>query len=239
MFLLLRRADIPSGSLQIDDIRSPSEHSNQGPRIQGPIYLRQPDNEQPFTAVGDGGANERVYRTAFSGLAAYLQDNISDAAGAMLTDADATDLAEGVITLLRSGSALNFATLGVGFVGELGGPPASVTPEVAAAYLPTEILRILSGEQYTVPAGSLLQDAAGNFVPTRRGSFTRQTGVGSSEAIDYYDAYYASGSFIFNEDGFKASQDSGKIAGFTDPTFTYLGVSGAAVTVYNDNGTLA
>lgn len=238
MFILLRRADIPNGTLQIDDISSPSEHSNQGPRIQGPIYLRQPDNEQPYTAVGDGGPAERVYRTAFSGLAAYLQENFSDAAGAMITDVQAMTLAEGLITLLRAGSALDPATLGVTIAGVLGGFPASTTPDVNAAGV-SEVLRILAGEQYTVPAGSLIQNRFGNFVPTRRGSFTRQTGIGSSETLDYYDAYYAAGSFIYDESGFKASQAGGKVAGFSDPTFTYLGVAGAAITVYHDNGTLA
>ena len=239
MFLLLRRADIPNGSLQIDDIRSPSEHSNQGPRIQGPIYLRQPDNERTFTAVGSS-ASERVYRTAFSGLAAYVQDNFSDPAGAMITDGDAMDAALALINRVRMGWALDWDSIEVTLTGVLGGGPKDTSMgDAGPTFFPSEIMRILGGETYTVPAGSVLQNQFGNWLYIRRGSFVRQTGIGSSDPIDYYDAYYAAGGFIFNESGFKASQAGGKVAGFSSPSFTYLGVSGPAITVYNDNGTLA
>jgi hypothetical protein len=88
----------------------------------------------------------------------------------------------------------------------------------------SDVLRILAGITYTVPAGTDVE-AAGVFAP--------QAGAAAWNAANFAVGHKD----ILSTDGsFYASLQYGKIAGFKAATFSYKGATGAALTVYDDAG---
>ena len=148
--ICLRDATIPNNSFQITDLFPNRSQRNPvvDPVAQGPRYLRQPENETP---VVDG----LTISKSVSGLTAYIlvnQDDNND----ILTVGNATNIANLYISRMRSGLVLDTATMNANIQGAgagqlnlanvtIGGQNASTTT--------AEILSILSGAKYTVPAG--------------------------------------------------------------------------------------
>jgi hypothetical protein len=161
--ICLRDATIPNNSFQITDLFPNRSQRNPvvDPAAQGPRYLRQPENETP---VVDG----LTISKAVSGLTAYIlvnQDDNDD----ILTVGNATLIANLYISRMRSGLALDTATMNTAIQGAgagqlnlgnvtIGGGDASTTT--------AEILSILSGAKYTVPAGHVFDGNPGLTLPT-------------------------------------------------------------------------
>lgn len=228
-FICTRRADIPEGLVRVDDLwprKAPRESAIYDPVPQGDLYLRQPLNERVF--VAERAAAERLVRTDFRGLTAYILDAFSSPVGEALTGQEAHAVAVALIERMRDGESLTLADHIDIHTAELGGPPADF---VATAV--TDTLRILSGESYLLPAGSLLQDDGGDWVPELAGQWEGKA-VGRDS---YYDSYY-DGRFVYNNSDLRKSMSAGRIFGFLRSDFRHLGVEGPAVVVYNDNGTL-
>ena len=149
--ICVRDASIPNNVFQIVDLFP--NRSQRNPVVdlppQGPRYLRQPVNATP---VVDG----LTIAKEVSGLTAYLlvnQDNDND----VLSVVQATSIANLYITRMRSGLSLNVATMnaliqGNQQQGELDLPDVEIEGANSTATT-AEILSILSGAKYTVPAG--------------------------------------------------------------------------------------
>ena len=147
--ICLRDATIPNNVFQITDLFPNRSQRNAviDPVAQGPRYLRQPETETP---VVDGFAIAKEV----SGLIAYLLVNQDEDADVLSVE-NATLIANLYITRMRNGLALDKATINpiingngqgqLDIVAEIEGADSTATT--------AEILSILSGAKYTVPAG--------------------------------------------------------------------------------------
>ena len=161
--ICMRDASIPNNVFQIVDLFPNRSQLNPvvDPVAQGPRYLRQPVNTTP---VVDGLAIAREV----SGLTAYLLVNQDDNAD-ILSVTDASRIADLYISRMRDGLALDLATMNGliqgGGQGELNLPNVEIEGNNASTTT-AEILSILSGASYTVPAGHIFDADPGLTLPT-------------------------------------------------------------------------
>jgi hypothetical protein len=215
----MRRADIPNGVLQVTDLKpNTSQRSfiyDPGKGQSG--YVRQIPISS--TILSTGGAASALITNA-QGLSAYLVDVVEDSGGAALTDAVANAAAAAIEARARAGLALALANVDAAIVAA--GATAGTGLEAGASTgLLSELLNALQGALYEVPAGAVL-NAAGVFIPTRRGSFAPDVNV---------RVYYVTGEF-------NISNGEGVLWGLQRTDFSYQGTLGAAITVYADDGAL-
>lgn len=154
--ICIRDASIKNGQLMVKDLFPNRSQANAviDPAPQGPRYLRVV--ETPTLPVLDG----TVVAKTVSGLASYLLVTLDlQAGGANITPAQAEEVALDLITEMRAGNdlgtneindvitdvdaALNATGVGVG----------------ASTATVNNILQILGGATFTVPAGYDLEDA--------------------------------------------------------------------------------
>lgn len=185
--------------------------------------------------------------TASSGGAAtvaLVNDATGTAGNVVITDTVAnagfthTGMAGGNASdALTAAEALVNATDVLDLIGfDVGGTPAgAVTLATINATLTTgqisagqevEILRILSGETYTVPAG--VQIEAGSV-------FSVSPAVGASGGPGFVDGTVRD---IYDTGSLRSSLDVGVLSKYVASTFSYGGVTGAALVVFDDDGTL-
>jgi len=148
--ICVRDASIPNNVFQIVDLFPNRSQTNPvlDPVAQGPRYLSQPVNDTP---VIDG----LTIASEVSGLTAYLLVNQDDG-NDILSVTDAGRIAGLYISRMRDGFALDVVTMngliqggGAGQL-NLGGVEIEGANSTATT---AEILSILSGATYTVPAG--------------------------------------------------------------------------------------
>lgn len=84
-----------------------------------------------------------------------------------------------------------------------------------------ELLRIVSGEVFTLPAGSIIESAANVLLVTG----------GAFDAVSRILRTQTTGAFTL-------SVNQGRLSVMKGATFTYLGTTGAAVTIYADDGSV-
>ena len=217
--ICLARTDISDGSLQVKDLwPNLSQRSDLDPPGQGPVYVNAPDNDVVlYTAAG--GA--RTTSAQYDGVAAYLVDHVEGAAGAALTAGSAgqaAQIATALIAAMRSGAALTLAAVNAIINGVVAG--SSLTGGNSTGVL-VDLLKVLGGALYRVPAGSSIQDAGGAFVVAQAGSFPAGT---------YRE--------VLNTDSLAISFAQGDLAGFRSASYSFGGTTGAAVVVYADDGSL-
>lgn len=215
-FICLRRSDIPNRTLQIVDLWPNVSQRNQSidPVGQGPLYLRQPQNESASVAVTAQGVETT---RAFRGLRAYIHDRVATAGGGLIAPADAADIADGLLTRLADGLSLELADVNAEIDAVSGG--ATLSGGASTGEL-GELLRVIAGDEYVVPAGALLEDDNDDLTP-QQGAFTE----GFRRPV-------------LDTDSLKISFFQGRLRGYRQSDFSYLGTEGAAVTVYNDDGSL-
>jgi hypothetical protein len=221
-FICLARTDIPDSTLQVTDLWPNKSQTNPviDPPAVGPLYI----NAVTTATVTLSGAF--AFTKAVAGLAAYLVANVQadGAGGAALTPAEANAAAAAIITRMRSGLPLALANINTVLVAAAG---AGTELTNAALSLSTgaveDVLRILAGIAYTVPAGTTVQAA---------GVFTPQAGAAAWNAANFADHK----DILPVDSSFYQSLAYGKIAGFKAATFSYKGVTGSALTVYDDAG---
>lgn len=124
----------------------------------------------PITTVGD------TY-----GLAAYLIDRVENSGAAgdpALTDVEANTIAASIGSTILAGNPLTLAAINIlinvpaGVSGsDLDGTLGNSTGSVE------DILRIVAGERYKLPAGSQVEDVANAFDATVRGAFVTAPNV--------------------------------------------------------------
>lgn len=219
VYTCLRRTDIPNGNLQVLDLE-PNE-SQRGLVYTTPgqtKYLQQPQNERVATHVS--GADIAVSRTV-KGVAAYLIDRVVSGGVApgvgtgALTAANANTIASALVARMRTGAKMEVADVDTVIVATVvntglatGGSNGTLT----------DLLRILSGAEYVLPAGYLVQVGA-NKNAVNGGSF--DTGK--------YRQLHDTSSFVL-------SNNVGRLSVLKSSSFEHKGTKAAAVVSYSETG---
>jgi hypothetical protein len=222
-FLIMRRDDIPDGALQVLDLIPNTSLRNQVYDPAGQTgYVR---NIPTQDVVATTGAGPVTTVAEYGGLAAYLIDNVENASGGegtALSAAIANTAATSITANANSGSeTLTLPSINGLLIGAGAAPETSLTPGVGSESTGDleELLSLLSGRNYVLPAGSMVGGAANIFIEGRRGEFTEP--------------------FRKIEDGgtFRMSVGEGYIAAITSESFTYGSTAGTAIDVFEDDGT--
>lgn len=222
-FICLRRTDIPNGTLQITDLWPNASQRNQSidPQPQGPRYQNAPVTNT--VVLSSTGATQRYLATAQSGLAAYIIANVATGAGAAMTPAQATTAANSLISRMRSGLVMALSDINTLLAAAAAGSALTAGGSTGAVM---DILRILSGATYTVPAGTVVQVPVSTFNP--------QSSPATWNANNFdFDTYK---DVLVSDSSFYVSLAEGQIDGFSSSTFSYRGTTGAALVIYDNAG---
>jgi hypothetical protein len=217
-YLVMKRDDIPDGTLQVLDL-DPNESLRNTPYepFGQTKYVNQVKNDTVVLA----GTDPIVTVGELSGLAAFFVTQLDDGGGDALTAAEANANATAVLGLLAYGDlsaaagSLALATVNAAITGTLTGTQHR------------QMLEILAGRTYTVPSGTQVE-ASGSF------DVSPAVGAEGGPVFGVYRPTYDTGALT-------VSFAEGKISGFLRNDFTYQGVGGSngeALVVYNDDGTL-
>jgi hypothetical protein len=174
-------------------------------------------NVVTVTALADGTAGNYVLASGGGTIAVVGMAGGIDAIA--LTSAEAVVDADDILGLLAFG--VNGTPAGALTLGAING--ALTTGAITAAQLP-EVLDILSGRPYTVPAGTQIE--AGTIF-----GVTPAVGADGGPSFGPVRNTYETGAF-------RMSASEGMLSGYLRADFNYLGVEAPAVAVYNDDGTL-
>lgn len=191
---------------------------------------------RPVSADNGGGTLAVVTITALADGTAYnylLTENtggttivVAGMAGGLdadaLTAAEALQDATDVLGLLNYG--VPAAPAGALTLAAING--ALTTGTITAGQV-TNILDILAGRQYLVPAGVQIEAASAFGVVPAIGA----VGGPGWDVTEGFRRIYTTGALHI-------SMGDGRLELMASNAFTYLGVAGAAVAVYNDDGTL-
>jgi len=215
-FIIMRRTDIPNGILQVIDLKpNTSQRSfiyDPGDGQSG--YIRNIPASDTVLTTGVGPV---VTNRDYCGLAAYLLDNVEDSSGTAILAAVANAAATAILAIPVAGTDLTLAIVDAALV--TAGATAGTGLETGLSTgLFTELLNLIQGSKYLLPGGAEVEDVGNLFNPTRLGSFTFLTRV-----------YYPTGAF-------NISNGDGNLFNYKRADFEYNGVTGPAVTVYDDTG---
>lgn len=225
-FICLARTDIPDSTLQITDLWPNKSQANAvtDPSPVGPKYINAPvTNNVVLTTAGD----VKTFTAAKEGLAAYILVNVQQdgVGGLAVTPTQANVVAAAILVRMRAGLSLDLAAINVILAAACG---AGTELTSAGGSLSTgavaDVLRILSGTPFTVPAGTQIQEAGPLFHAQAQPAFNASC----------FDAAFHD--VLPTDSSFYQSLSFGKIAGFKAASFTYRGVIGSALTVYDDAG---
>jgi hypothetical protein len=221
-FICKRRSDIQNGILQVTDLWPNASQRNQSidPQPQGPRYVSAPVTNT--VVLSSTGATQRYLATAQSGLSAYLVANV-DVAGPALTPAQADVASAALIAAMQAGAVLNLAAINVILNAAAAGATLTGGTSTGAVM---DVLRILSGATYTVPAGTVVQVVVSTFNPQATPA------VWNANNFDF-NAYH---DILVSDSSFYISLAQGQINGFSSASFMYLGTAGAALVVYDNTG---
>ena len=221
-YIIMRRTDIPNGVLQIDDLKPNDSQRNytlDPPGQSG--YARQiPASE---TVITTGAGPILTLRDA-CGLAAYLIDNVEDASGTALTAAVANASAADMIAKAQSGTALTLVEVNLSMTAN-GVADATAGTDLeggTSTGLLSELLSIMSGAKYQLPAGSEVEDGGNVFNVVRMGFFATTPGVKN----------------ILATGAFNVSNGAGDLFNYKRADFEYNNAFGAALLVLADDGTV-
>ena len=248
VYILPRRTDIPSGYLQIKDLYpQKSNYSSASIKrlVSNKLYITQPPAYVAPVIEQDGAGNYYLAEE-YSGLGAALLVTKTNSLGAFLTPNQLENLHNGILDLMYNGGALDGASLTIlyGVTVEVG--VTWVDGSLIASnglYGSDEVLALLAGAPFVVPAGTILAPNTGllgsiNLIPF----FTEGTLVQESAK---------SNRSYFVEDSFRLSYLKGDLHKMLsshfiayDPDYEPLlcnderYIEGAAIQIYNSNGTV-
>lgn len=219
-FICQRRSDIPDGVLQVLDIRP---NTSQRSLIYEPPGQTKYVNRAVTDTVATSGAGPIQTVAEARGLAAYLMDRVENTdTGAALTAAQANGIAAAIQARVDAAESLTLANINTlindaaGVAGsDLDGTLGDSTGSVM------DVLRICAGGEYVLPAGSVVEDGGNDFVAEVAGSFTE----------GQYRETYQTGSL-------RISLGEGALSRLAGADFEYKESTGAAVVVYDNDGTL-
>ena len=154
------------------------------------------------------------------GLSAYLLGNIDTTAGAgsaPFTGAEADAAAAGLVAIAQAGTVLNAAAVDAVLAGVVAGTSLSGGGSTGVL---SELLSVMAGHVWEITAGTELA-VGGAKIAAQIGGFVEGT----------YKQLYDIGQF-------KVSNLNGNVSLLKSTDFTYDDTTGAAVTVYAEDGTL-
>lgn len=218
--IILKRSDIPAGTLQVLDL-DPNE-SQRNLIYDPPGQTKYVDPVQRATPQVDTIAGDIIIRNEISGLEAWFITNVADGGGASLTPAEAVTNADDVLGLLAFGDLTSAA--GVLTVAAING--ALTTGAIVGGQLQA-LLDVLAGQEYTVPAGVQIETG---------GALAVDPAIGADGG-----PFFGPIRRVFDTSSLTLSVNTGVLSGYLDNGFLYQGVGGTngeAVAVYNDDGTL-
>ena len=224
-YIVRARTDLPAGAIQITDLQPNTSQRN---------LIYQPVGQSgycpPYLQNDTVAVVANVTTKAFLGLAAYLIDNVADGVTSFaITAALANASAAAMITsFLVNGNDVTETTATAALVaGGCGAGTKLVDAGGAGKSCGSieEVVRILAGEVYTVPAGRAVNPAA-PFNGSAAGSFDAAAALARGVR-----PIYATGAL-------QISCGEGVLSGLGASTFVYAGAAGAAVRVYMYDGTL-
>lgn len=207
------RTDIPAGALQWTDLKP---HSSQRSLVyDGAGQTGYLADRVTNDTVGALAANTTT--AAYSGLAAYLIDHVIANGGVTITPAVANASAAAIIAQLDAQDDIDVDTAltANGVANAAAG--TTLTTGGSNGKL-TEVLKILSGGLYVLPSGSVVGGLAAG---ASLGSFTNDA---------QYRQLYLTGALHI-------SCGEGQLSAFSSSSFEYDGVTGAALNVYDYEGT--
>lgn len=215
-YLCLIRSDIPDTIVQVLDLKP---NSSQRSYIYDPPgqtkYVNRVENDTVVTV----GAGPITTQAEYKGLAAYLIDRIEDTPnGDALTATQANTIASALVTRLDSGLAMTQTDVNSVIAATVTGSGIGVGNSTGTL---DDLLLILAGGKYTLPAGTQVETGGNVFDTTVSGSFT------ATSFRHTYDTGALRISFL-----------AGELAEFVSSTFAYQGLAGAALLVLNDDGSL-
>jgi len=220
VFLIMRRADIPDGVLQVVDL---------WPNTSSKNYIYQPGLGQtgyihniPAPAIAASvAAGPPVAATAdLTGLAAYLIGNLDTTAGvggAVYTGAQADAAAAALVAIAQAGTVLDAAAVDAILAVFVAGTSLSGGGSTGVL---SELLSVMAGNGYMIEAGTEISDGGGLF---------------AGRVGDFVEGVYKQ---LYDIGQFKCSNLNGNVSLLKSATFTYDETTGAAVTVYSATGTL-
>lgn len=210
------REDVPDSLLQLIELKPSTSQRNAVTEPPGQTkYVRRPDNDTVVTVVGAGGA--LLTQRTYTGVAAWLIDNIEDTPnGDAFTAAQANTVAAAIIARMDAGLALTTAALNTTIQLTVAGSGIGLGGSTGTL---TDLLEILSGAVYTLPAGSVVDTDGSTFNPVVSGTLSHVRHIVFSGA-------------------FNISRGEGRLSAWTDSAYEYGGTAGAAILLLDDDGSL-
>jgi hypothetical protein len=208
------RTDVPAAAIQWLDLKpNTSQRNLVYEKVPQTGYLLARAASDTVVAAGT------VTAADYSGLAAYLIDRVQDeVSGFTLAPATVNGAATTLLGDLDAGNVIDGAAVTAALVGAGAGAATALDGTGSTGDL-ADVLKILSGGDYTLPAGHDIDP--GTALAAQGGSFDD----------DGYRQLYLSGAL-------QMSCAEGDLAGFADAAFEYDGTAGAALAVYRDDGSL-
>lgn len=223
-FICNRRSDIPPGVLQVLDLRPNESQRNLIYEPPGQTkYLNRPQND----LIQTQGTGPITTTLEFKGLAAYLIDHI-EAGGVgggggnpALTWQEANVIALDLQQRMDAGLPLTLADVNASLSATVPGTELTGAGGSFSTGNLGELLAIMAGGEYVLPAGTEVETAGNIFNTTISGVFSGEK---------YRDTY--TGVFL------DISSFEGMLSKLRSSDFVYAGVAGAAVVVYNEDGSV-
>jgi hypothetical protein len=169
-YIIATRPEIQNGSVQVTDLFPNASQRNlvNDPVGQGPFYVRVPNtglsgiDAPTLTTLAD---NSIVTSRQSKGLLVYLLANVEANGGAALTLQEARDAVGLIMDRVYAGTALTIDLINDDLSAAVGGDTDLDGVEFGSNSTGSlaELLAILSGEEYVVPAGREIQDLNSAF----------------------------------------------------------------------------
>lgn len=208
------RTDIPAGAIQWTDVRpNTSQRSLVFDSAGQTGYLGTRVENDTLAALV---ANQTV--AEYKGVAAYLIDHVIDAVTAVtITVGVANAAADAIVTQMDAGGDIDVDTALTANGVANAGAGTDLTDNGSNGTL-KDVLKILSGAEYTLPSGSTV------------GGLAAGADLGSFTADDEYRQLYSTGSL-------QISCGEGQLSEFASSSFEYDGTANSALVVYDYQGT--
>ena len=230
-YICLVRNDLDNNLLQVLDLKPNTSQMVPSLMPAGQTGYVTWSAQMDAVSVSDSGAGVYTTDADYYGLAAYVLDNIENVGGGDLamTLAQANSIQDALWYQVTHGLSLTLSDINTAING-VGGVSISDLNGVVGGSFSTgsveEVLRIMSGEAYFLPAGTAISDAGNAFHEphTRQGGFLTAS-----------DAGFRNFRKLVNGGSLQLSALSGQLSklkstGFAwlNPSFTY-GASGTAI----------
>lgn len=186
-YIVLARNDLPDNLLQVLDLNPHEQEPTiyDGPRVRPyqTHFCRDAavNTNMPAYVVGGGGA--RTTAAVTYGLAAYFADHVEDGlALTALTEAVVNAARDAVFAQVAAGGALALADIDAILIAAGAGAGTGLTAGNSTGSV-EEVLRILAGEVYRLPAGSEVQSAGPVFNAVVSGAFVTRPNVELPDSV--------------------------------------------------------